>query len=31
LLAEFARQLYGDDLYYKILLQEDTMIKVVLK
>ena len=31
LLAEFARQLYGDDLYYKILLQEDAMIKAVLK
>jgi carboxyl-terminal processing protease len=30
LLAEFARQLYGDDLYYKILLVDDAMIKVVL-
>jgi len=30
LLAEFARQLYGDDLYYKILLEDDAMIKVVL-
>jgi carboxyl-terminal processing protease len=31
LLAEFARQLYGDEIYYKILLEKDTMIKVVLK
>ena len=30
LLAQFARQLYGGDLYYKILLEDDAMIKVVV-
>ena len=30
LLAQFARQLYADDLYYKILLEDDAMIKVVV-
>lgn len=28
--AEFARQLYGDEYYYRIVLKEDTMIKRVL-
>lgn len=31
LAAEFARQLYGDDKYYEIVLKEDAMIKAVLK
>ncbi len=30
LLAQFSRQLFGDDLYYKILLEDDAMIKVVV-
>jgi carboxyl-terminal processing protease len=29
--AEFARQLYGDNYYYEMLLKEDAMIKAVLK
>ena len=29
--AEFARQLYGDKYYYEMVLQEDAMIKAVLK
>lgn len=29
--AEFARQLYGENQYYQIILKEDKMIKVVLK
>ncbi|WP_418264106.1 S41 family peptidase [Flavobacterium faecale] len=29
--AEFARQLYGDDKYYELLLKEDRMIQKVLK
>jgi len=29
--AEFARQLYGDSYYYKMVLKEDAMIKAVLK
>jgi carboxyl-terminal processing protease len=28
--AEFARQLYGDSYYYKMVLKEDAMIKAVL-
>jgi len=31
LAAEFARQLYGDDKYYEIVLKEDAMIKAVLE
>ena len=31
LTAEFARQLYGDDKYYEIVLKEDAMIKAVLE
>lgn len=31
LMAEFARQLYGDDQYYKIILKEDAMVKAVLE
>lgn len=31
LAAEFARQLYGDDSYYEIVLKEDAMIKAVLE
>ncbi|OCB76845.1 S41 family peptidase [Flavobacterium crassostreae] len=31
LTAEFARQLYGENYYYAILLQEDAMIKTILK
>jgi carboxyl-terminal processing protease len=29
--AEFARQLYGDQYYYEIVLKEDAMIKAVLE
>ena len=29
--AEFARQLYGDNYYYEMVLKEDAMIKAVLK
>ena len=29
--AEFARQLFGENQYYQIVLKEDTMIKAVLK
>lgn len=29
--AEFARQLYGENYYYEIVLKEDAMIKAVLK
>ena len=29
--AEFARQLFGENQYYQILLKEDKMIKAVLK
>jgi carboxyl-terminal processing protease len=29
--AEFARQLYGENYYYEIVLQEDAMIKAILK
>ncbi len=29
--AEFARQLFGDEKYYEIVLKEDAMIKAVLK
>jgi len=29
--AEFARQLFGENQYYQILLKDDTMLKVVLK
>lgn len=29
--AEFARQLFGENQYYQIILKEDTMIKAVLK
>ena len=28
--AEFARQLYGENYYYQILLKEDKMVKAVL-
>ncbi|MET0759379.1 MAG: S41 family peptidase, partial [Flavobacterium sp.] len=31
LTAEFARQLYGDQKYYEIVLKDDAMIKAVLK
>ena len=31
LIAEFARQLFGENNYYQILLKEDKMIKAVLK
>lgn len=31
LMAEFARQLYGENNYYEIVLKEDAMIKAVLK
>ena len=31
IIAEFARQLFGEDYYYQILLKEDKMIKAVLK
>ncbi|MES2545048.1 MAG: S41 family peptidase [Bacteroidota bacterium] len=30
ILAEFVRQLFGEEQYYKILLKEDVMVKVVL-
>jgi carboxyl-terminal processing protease len=29
-MAEFARQLYGEQKYYEIILKEDPMIKAVL-
>jgi carboxyl-terminal processing protease len=29
--AEFARQLFGENQYYEIILKEDKMIKAVLK
>jgi carboxyl-terminal processing protease len=29
--AEYARQLFGENQYYQILLEDDTMLKVVLK
>jgi carboxyl-terminal processing protease len=31
LMAEFARQLYGENNYYEIVLKEDAMIKAILK
>ena len=31
LIAEFARQLFGEIQYYQILLKDDAMIKAVLK
>ena len=31
LVAEFARQLYGEKYYYEIVLKEDAMIKAILK
>jgi carboxyl-terminal processing protease len=31
LMAEFARQLYGETSYYEIVLKEDAMVKAVLK
>ena len=31
LVAEFARQLYGEKNYYEIVLKEDAMIKAILK
>jgi carboxyl-terminal processing protease len=31
LMAEFARQLYGENIYYEIVLKEDAVIKAVLK
>ena len=31
LLAEFAKQLYGDKLYYSILLKDDPMLNAILK
>ncbi|RKS00868.1 S41 family peptidase [Flavobacterium sp. 102] len=31
LTAEYARQLFGEDQYYQILLKEDTMLKAILK
>ncbi|HEU4496596.1 MAG TPA: S41 family peptidase [Flavobacterium sp.] len=31
LVAEFARQLYGDEKYYEIILKEDAMVKAVLE
>jgi len=31
ILAEFARQLFGENVYYEIVLKEDAMIKAVLK
>jgi hypothetical protein len=30
-MAEFARQLYGENYYYEIVLKEDAMIKEVLR
>jgi carboxyl-terminal processing protease len=29
--AEFARQLFGENQYYQIILKEDKMVKTVLK
>ena len=29
--AEFARQLFGEDQYYQILLKDDAMLKAILK
>lgn len=31
LTAEYARQLFGEDQYYQILLKQDTMLKAILK
>jgi carboxyl-terminal processing protease len=31
LTAEFARQLFGESQYYRILLKDDTMLEAVLK
>jgi len=29
--AEFARQLFGENQYYQILLKDDAMLKAILK
>ena len=31
LTAEYARQLFGEDQYYQIILKDDTMLKAILK